>query len=465
VATVSAPIEETAAPLPAPTSPDGTLPIVREATGRVLSPSEADRTYAATGVYQRAPRMPLVPQTATLDGFQAAVALPATAPLSALTLPDMALMFPDQVITPQLDPPPPGVTFARDIRGFILASPEGRVMPNGAFVIAGAPDRLPPLRPGTVVPETPVIATEPDGDVGLRLVAGRPPLVPPLRPDGLAPAPEQVVAAPLPTGEEGLNLVTGRPPRTPPLRPEAFAAFATPTDIVAEPEEPATEIAAVVVNPADAVGQNGVALRTLKPTLRPAGFVAPDVVAFASDPTLAGARPALRPEGLAPAEPEPEVAATTPDTDDVTDLIANLVAAAPASPIVTPTARAIVASPRPDTRPRNIATLVSNALARQQTAPATTAVAAAPSRATGPVPNSVAQAATIDNAIRLRDLNLIGVYGRSSDRRALVRLSNGRYVKVEVGSSLDGGQVTAIGDSALNYVKRGRTYALELPSG
>jgi len=219
------------------------------------------------------------------------------------------------------------------------------------------------------------------------------------------------------------------------------------------------------VNPADAVGQNGVALRTLKPTLRPAGFVAPDVVAFASDPTLAGARPALRPEGLAPAEPEPEVAATTPDTDDVTDLIANLVAAAPASPIVTPTARAIVASPRPDTRPRNIATLVSNALARQQTAPATTAVAAAPSRATGPVPNSVAQAATIDNAIRLRDLNLIGVYGRSSDRRALVRLSNGRYVKVEVGSSLDGGQVTAIGDSALNYVKRGRTYALELPSG
>jgi hypothetical protein len=34
-----------------------------------------------------------------------------------------------------------------------------------------------------------------------------------------------------------------------------------------------------------------------------------------------------------------------------------------------------------------------------------------------------------------------------------------------VGSRLDGGQVTAIGDSALNFVKRGQTYVLQLPSG
>jgi len=71
----------------------------------------------------------------------------------------------------------------------------------------------------------------------------------------------------------------------------------------------------------------------------------------------------------------------------------------------------------------------------------------------------------VSNAIRLRDMNLIGVYGRPGDRRALIRLSNGRFVKVEVGSSLDGGRVTAIGDSALNFVKRGQTYALQLPAG
>ena len=82
-----------------------------------------------------------------------------------------------------------------------------------------------------------------------------------------------------------------------------------------------------------------------------------------------------------------------------------------------------------------------------------------------PVPGGVARAATQEDVIRLRQINLIGVYGRPNARRALVRLSNGRYVRVEVGSALDGGQVTAIGDNALNYVKRGRTYALELPSG
>jgi Tfp pilus assembly protein PilP len=75
----------------------------------------------------------------------------------------------------------------------------------------------------------------------------------------------------------------------------------------------------------------------------------------------------------------------------------------------------------------------------------------------------VARAATQEDVIRLRDMNLIGVYGRQNARRALVRLPNGRYVRVEVGSTLDGGQVTAIGDTALNYVKRGRTYAIDMP--
>ena len=64
----------------------------------------------------------------------------------------------------------------------------------------------------------------------------------------------------------------------------------------------------------------------------------------------------------------------------------------------------------------------------------------------------------------MREINLIGVYGRPNARRALVRLSNGRYVRVEVGSDLDGGKVTAIGDEALNFVKRGRTYAIQLPA-
>ena len=72
---------------------------------------------------------------------------------------------------------------------------------------------------------------------------------------------------------------------------------------------------------------------------------------------------------------------------------------------------------------------------------------------------------TVKNAIKLRDINLIGVYGKPSSRRALIRLSNGRYQKVAVGDKLDGGRVSAIGDAELRYTKRGRDVVLKMPRG
>lgn len=62
-------------------------------------------------------------------------------------------------------------------------------------------------------------------------------------------------------------------------------------------------------------------------------------------------------------------------------------------------------------------------------------------------------------------MNLIGVYGKPSSRRALVRMSNGRYVKVQVGDRLDGGRVQAIGESELSYTKGGRSVTLTMPRG
>lgn len=67
------------------------------------------------------------------------------------------------------------------------------------------------------------------------------------------------------------------------------------------------------------------------------------------------------------------------------------------------------------------------------------------------------------NAINLRRINLIGVYGKPSNRRALIRLSNGRYQKVVVGDRIDGGRVSAIGDSELRYTKGGRSVVLTMP--
>ena len=78
---------------------------------------------------------------------------------------------------------------------------------------------------------------------------------------------------------------------------------------------------------------------------------------------------------------------------------------------------------------------------------------------------TVSQAATIDNAIRLRAVNVIGIYGTARQGRALVRLANGRIFMVSVGERLDGGRVAAISDNSLVYVKSGRNITLEVPSG
>jgi hypothetical protein len=75
----------------------------------------------------------------------------------------------------------------------------------------------------------------------------------------------------------------------------------------------------------------------------------------------------------------------------------------------------------------------------------------------------VARLATTKNALRLKRTSLIGVYGSPSKRRALVRLANGRYVKVKVGQRVDGGKVAAIGAHELRYVKGGRTIVLKMP--
>jgi len=170
--------------------------------------------------------------------------------------------------------------------------------------------------------------------------------------------------------------------------------------------------------------------------------------------------------------PDPDTGATDAN---IAAIVASIAAAAPPSTIRNPTASAIAVSPRPDARPRNFAQVVASAQAvsnrqadREAAAATSAAVVAAPRTAptsSGNTSVTVARAATVDNAINLRNMNLIGVYGKPGARRALIRLTNGRFVKVEVGSSLDGGRVTAIGDDALNFVKRGQTYALQLPSG
>lgn len=561
------------------------LPVVRAATGRILSPSEANRIYAATGVYQRAPRLPLTPRETSLSTFEPSAIITSGQRPDQLAMPDMSFIDVDAPLAVPRNPPPAGAIFQRDLRGHILATAEGVLTPDGAFVVAGRPASEPPLRPGTVIISAPDPAPVAANGEGIVLIAGRPAIVPPLRPEELAPneisspveAPAEIIApqatqdspaaiaddaplltpqaadarpqvalaapeppskpeasaqveeqvplqgdAPLvtdatvstsndagaapegsnvisavtpnqlPTGPEAsgglaqvstptvagtaLNLVAGKPDVIPPRRPASFATIAPKrTDESPEIEglnliegRPAVEpllrpAAFAALEPAQdtpvVLADRTSPLAGLRPTARAASFQAAAPAAVGSDPQLAGLRPNLRPRGLAPA--------TTSQTPGISAIVAAIAQAAPTSNYVDVTPRAVRISARPGARPRNFDRVVKAARTRapQRSKQTTTrTVASATVKPTGPVPGGVARAATIGNAINLHSVSLIGVYGRPNARRALVRMGNGRFVKVEVGSRLDGGRVSAIGDNALNYVKGGRTYALQLPN-
>ena len=135
----------------------------------------------------------------------------------------------------------------------------------------------------------------------------------------------------------------------------------------------------------------------------------------------------------------------------------------------------LASSSKPRARPSNIAQIAERARKNSANVPSlatasasTATVLTTPAATVTPsIPSStsVARQATIDNALNLRRVNLIGVYGTPSDRRALVRLSSGAYRKVKVGDRIDGGTVVAIGDSELRYQKSGRNLTLRLPNG
>lgn len=174
----------------------------------------------------------------------------------------------------------------------------------------------------------------------------------------------------------------------------------------------------------------GLPLNELKPRLPPTVEEEPVVVSAA-----AGIRPRLRPNDLA-----------TP--------------AAIAAAIESAQTSARASSIKPLLRPKDLNIPTQTAL--------TPATRNRPSDETVTRQNSsnfVASEATIKDAINLRKINVIGIYGSGSKRRALVRMTSGRRVMVEVGDRLDGGRVAAISDNELRYVKSGRNVVLKIPKG
>ncbi|MEM6595348.1 MAG: hypothetical protein AAF672_11190 [Pseudomonadota bacterium] len=184
---------------------------------------------------------------------------------------------------------------------------------------------------------------------------------------------------------------------------------------------------------------------------------------------------------LAQFRPVPRPASAQAQAEAIARALAEAEAESTGTAIETATEFAVAASLRARQRPADFSTIVAQA---QRASPASRpsgsaqASLAQPNRATGPavsrasraqptgpVSRTVARAATETNAIALGRVSLVGIFGTSANRRALVRMPNGRFVKVSVGDRVDGGRVAAIGASSLQYVKGGRNLTLNMPQG
>src|SRR3989338_8715039 len=280
--------------------------------------------------------------------------------------------------------------------------------------------------------------------------------------DGLIrPTPEGIITP------EGVLLIAGKPPLLPPQRPATLAAA---PDAVNAGE---TAVDAAVTAP-EAEFPSDPALADKRPKARPVGLAAPatpeDDASLAPEAgtRVASLRPQPRPTAILAVATATEAAETAVQN-------ASLAAAALNDPTASPLAVAI--SRKPAARPADLSRAVEAAVAAAVRAPEPEAPAkdAAPEADNEPetasaapkLPTSasVAKKATFKNAINLSKVNLIGVYGTQSNRYALVRQANGKYKKVRVGDSIDGGKVAAITASELRYQKGSKMLTLALPQG
>ncbi len=250
------------------------------------------------------------------------------------------------------------------------------------------------------------------------------------------------------------------------LTPEGAFIISGPPPIqaVPRPREVVTEVPVTTVEEA--------ILGTFRPAERPGDLIETrerQLFGGFTETELGERRPEGRPaspqEVAARASLFPGDGAAPPPANGADEAEAEVVEIAALS--ISGTDLAIAQSPMPRTRPANIEQIVASAVRAPVEETTTVAAAVAPEAiAAGPaIPSNadVSRAATERDVIRLRNVNLIGVTGTPSDRRALVRLSSGRFVRVSVGDSLDGGRVAAIGETTLQYVRSGRTVTLEIP--
>jgi hypothetical protein len=366
--------------------------------------------------------------------FLAAMDAPPPA-LDALALPAPAAVTDAAPLAP-MPPPAFGTVYQFDANGLVKPTPDGILSPEGVFLIAGKPPRVPPSR--SEVAAAAALAALPD--------AGSAVTENPAGSASLVTAPDGVLAEPAPADPA----MAGFRPRP---RPEGLST-ATDDDAALAAESPAAfaglrplaRPASVLVTAAAAqsagLGAQGASLAA-----QAEADIAAAAALEANDPSIVAIsrRPQERPRDLSRAV-EAAVAAAVRTPDPQPEPGPEPVEVASAAAAVAPAA---AAAPAPDLKPEELAEADEPDTAK-----------AAPRI---PTKTTVAKQATYKNAINLSKISLIGTYGTDSKRYALVRQASGRYKKVKVGDSIDGGKVQAITATEVRYQKGGKLVTLAMP--
>lgn len=172
VAEDEGPVDEAPAALAEPESDSATLPAEPEldteqladlplediapdlAISEELSPDEARARYAATGIWQMSPQPTVAPFADAFEDIYQTSLDPDLNLSDAVALPDVALLLPNpRPATPTAPLAPGEDNVARDERGFVQATPDGTLSPDGITIFAGAPPLTPPPTPERVEPE------------------------------------------------------------------------------------------------------------------------------------------------------------------------------------------------------------------------------------------------------------------------------------------------------------------------
>ena len=369
---------ETASLEPDTIPDEAETPLVQPTLPHALTEKEAQALYALTGVWQRAPQEPQLPDQLSLDDLYLSSIDPGVDAQDAVALPETDALATDLALGRVPLPAKRGTRFNLDDRGLVIASADGALSPEGFLVFAGRPPSTPAALPQRSNADEPALS-----EANQRLASVRPRS----RPSGLIEQNERENLGGLTRNELSRK------------RPKARPASA-------QQQAEAQRVQAVADAAAKAAVDNAVAEATK------------------------------------------------------------------VTPFDSATAQAVAQSRKPKPRPNNFANVVDRARKAQNSAETqeVTRVAAAVPRQQKTAPKipskaSVAKAATVRNQLNLRKINLIGVYGKPSSRRALVRLANGRYKKVKVGDRIDGGRISSIGDGELRYTKNGRNVILKMPRG